>query len=98
MVEDAACTACHKDQHGHIDNVKFPMEDLTSTRCATCHTDHQGPHPVRAAKQALCTDCHVDLDQKAKGMHLTNVSDFGNNHPQFKPTIWTIQAKEFKNA
>ena len=93
MVEDAACTACHKNQHGHIDNVKFPLEDLTSTRCATCHTDHQGPHPVRAAKQALCSDCHVDLDQKVKGMHLTNVSDFGNNHPQFKPTVWTNPSK-----
>jgi len=88
MVEDAACTACHQQQHGHIDKVKFPSEDLTSTRCATCHTDHQGPHPVRAEKQELCSDCHKDLDKKVDEMHLTNVSDFATNHPQFKPTVW----------
>ena len=93
MVEDAACTACHAKQHGHIDKVKFPSEDLTSTRCATCHTDHQGPHPVRAAKQALCSDCHNDLDTKVEGMHLANVSDFATNHPQFKPTVWQDPSK-----
>lgn len=96
MVEDAACTACHKEQHGHIDKVKFPAEELTSTRCATCHTDHQGPHPVRAAKQELCSDCHNDLDQKVDKMHLANVSDFGSNHPQFKPTIWQDPGKGIK--
>ena len=93
MVEDAACTACHTKQHGHIDKVKFPSEDLTSARCATCHTDHQGPHPVRAAKQALCSDCHNDLDTKVEGMHLANVSDFATNHPQFKPTVWQDPSK-----
>ena len=93
MVEDAACTACHTKQHGHIDKVKFPSEELTSTRCATCHTDHQGPHPVRAAKQALCSDCHNDLDTKVEGMHLANVSDFATNHPQFKPTVWLDPSK-----
>ena len=93
MVEDAACTACHTKQHGHIDKVKFPSKELTSTRCATCHTDHQGPHPVRAAKQALCSDCHSDLDTKVEGMHLANVSDFTTNHPQFKPTVWQDPSK-----
>ena len=93
MVEDAACTACHTKQHGHIDKVKFPAEELTSTRCATCHTDHQGPHPIRAAKQELCSDCHNDLDKKVEGMHLANVSDFATNHPQFKPTIWQNPSK-----
>ena len=93
MVEDAACTACHTKQHGHIDKVKFPSKELTSTRCATCHTDHQGPHPVRAAKQALCSDCHNDLDTKVEGMHLANVSDFATNHPQFKPTVWQDPSK-----
>ena len=93
MVEDAACTACHTKQHGHIDKVKFPSKELTSTRCATCHTDHQGPHPVRAAKQALCSDCHNDLDTKVEGMHLANVSDFASNHPQFKPTVWQDPSK-----
>ena len=93
MVEDAACTACHTKQHGHIDTVKFPSKELTSTRCATCHTDHQGPHPVRAAKQALCSDCHSDLDTKVEGMHLANVSDFVTNHPQFKPTVWQDPGK-----
>ena len=93
MVEDAACTACHTKQHGHIDKVKFPAEELTSTRCATCHTDHQGPHPIRAAKQELCSDCHNDLDKEVEGMHLANVSDFETNHPQFKPTIWQNPSK-----
>lgn len=93
MVEDAACTECHTKQHGHIDKVKFPSKELTSTRCATCHTDHQGPHPVRAAKQALCSDCHSDLDTKVEGMHLANVSDFATNHPQFKPTVWQDPGK-----
>ena len=93
MVEDAACTACHTKQHGHIDKVKFPAEELTSTRCATCHTDHQGPNPIRAAKQELCSDCHNDLDKKVEGMHLANVSDFAANHPQFKPTVWQNPSK-----
>ena len=98
MVEDAACTACHTKQHGHIDKVKFPSKELTSTRCATCHTDHQGPHPVRAAKQALCSDCHNDLDTKVEGMHLANVSDFATNHPQFNQQSGKTRVREFKNV
>ncbi|MBH67370.1 MAG: hypothetical protein CMM58_03365 [Rhodospirillaceae bacterium] len=88
MVENDACIACHQAQHGHIDKVTFAKSELNSTRCATCHTDHQGPDPVRATQQALCSSCHMDLATKENKARFANVSDFGTDHPQFKPTIW----------
>ena len=88
MVEDQACIACHQETHEHFDLAQITDPELSSTRCASCHTDHQGPEPLRASKQALCSDCHTNLEAKAKGTKLINASDFGLNHPQFKPTVW----------
>ena len=88
MVEDQACIACHQKTHEHFDLAQFSDPELSSARCASCHTDHQGPEPLRASQQALCSDCHTNLEAKAKGTKLINASDFGLNHPQFKPTVW----------
>ena len=97
MVEDQACLTCHQETHAHFDVVQFTNPDLNSTRCASCHTDHQGPEPLRASQQALCSDCHTNLEAKAEGTKLINASDFGLNHPQFKPTVW-VDASAGKQA
>ena len=96
MVEDAACTACHTKQHGHADLIKYPMPELKNTRCATCHADHQGPIPIRAQKQSICSDCHSNLLAKLDIAPVHNVSDFGNDHPQFRPTIWIDPVKNIR--
>lgn len=92
MVEDAACAACHTEQHGHASIEASMATGITETRCATCHTDHNGPHPIRSERQQLCADCHIELDAAWPQTALLNASDFGTAHPQFKALVWTDPA------
>jgi len=91
-VEDAACTACHTGQRAHASLEASMATGITDTRCATCHTEHNGPQPVRSVKQRLCASCHDGLDANVPDTALLNASDFGSAHPQFRATVWTDPA------
>jgi len=95
-VRDAACTACHSTTPGHVDPVKLvatglvvssSFPELETTRCASCHADHNGSHPALRYDQALCADCHSDLTHNAVASELMDASDFLDDHPQFKVTL-----------
>lgn len=58
-------------------------------RCAACHVEHNTKANIIETSQALCTDCHSDLDTHLKDTKLTNVSDFGTDHPEFSPNVIT---------
>jgi hypothetical protein len=55
-------------------------------RCIDCHVEHQG-ESMPATPQRFCADCHGDLKQRLSDTALPNVSDFGRDHPEFKPAI-----------
>ncbi len=83
-VKDEACTTCHAATAAHADPAKFDLAELTGTRCASCHKDHNGLRGLIRQDQALCADCHRDLIARAPETVLDNVADFSANHPEFK--------------
>ena len=61
-------------------------------RCISCHSEHRGPQGAIPRQQALCARCHQDLLRFAAETKLENASDFGRDHPQFRPTVITDAA------
>lgn len=57
--------------------------------CVACHTEHEGPVELEAANQQFCADCHNGLDARLTDVSFGNASDFGEQHPQFRPRIYT---------
>lgn len=69
-VPDSACVECHT-----VDRHVVATEDtvLGTTRCASCHLEHNEPQQLVNQHQGLCTDCHTDA------------TDFLTGHPEFEP-------------
>lgn len=61
-------------------------------RCVECHTEHNGATPMPATDQRFCSNCHGTLNKNLADTKLLNASDFGNDHPQFEPTIRSVGA------
>ncbi|MBL4870016.1 MAG: cytochrome c3 family protein [Robiginitomaculum sp.] len=59
-------------------------------RCASCHVEHNSREKIMPASQKLCADCHSNLDKTVPHTMLLNVSDFGSDHPEFRPSIITL--------
>jgi hypothetical protein len=55
--------------------------------CSDCHTEHEGAGRMPAPAQAFCADCHGSLKDRLLDTPLGNASDFGKQHPQFRPAI-----------
>jgi predicted CXXCH cytochrome family protein len=88
MVEDDACVACHKETPMHADPVNHPVEQLTDTRCGTCHKEHNAPSSLSRLNDPLCVDCHGAIGDFDPKTTLLDVTHFENDHPQFKPTLF----------
>lgn len=86
-VEDNACIACHEDTGHHFDTQLFTISDAAEGGCTSCHGEHQGPTGSVPAHQSLCTDCHADLTDQEPKTTLINASDFGTDHPEFRPSV-----------
>ncbi len=57
--------------------------------CTTCHSEHEGKTRMAPPAQAFCADCHNGMDARLTDTRLGNASDFGDDHPEFQPSIWT---------
>lgn len=85
VVADDKCIVCHAGTAAHADPVRFPLPEIAQSRCAHCHRDHNGEAGLVRADQELCSDCHRNLHERVTTTTtLTDVGDFGTNHPQFK--------------
>lgn len=58
-------------------------------RCSSCHSEHNTRAKIIPTDQEMCGTCHAKLDASLPHTKLQNVSDFGTDHPQFRPTIIT---------
>ena len=87
MVEDRACVACHTNIRHHADPAKGTFPDILQARCEACHKEHVGARPIVRGDQDFCGDCHGSLAKVSGNGSLLNATDFGNNHPQFRPTV-----------
>ena len=55
--------------------------------CSDCHTEHEGAGKMPPPAQAFCADCHGSLKDRLPDTQLGDASDFGRQHPQFRPAI-----------
>lgn len=63
--------------------------NLPEGRCASCHSEHDGPKGAAASKPSMCADCHSGLSGRLPDTALLDASDFGRGHPEFRPAIVT---------
>lgn len=62
------------------------MFGIKPGRCVECHTEHQGETAMPVTDGRFCTNCHNDMSKRVDTA-LKDAADFGDNHPQFEPTI-----------
>ncbi len=62
------------------------MFGIEPGRCVECHTEHQGTTAMPVTDERFCTNCHNDMSKRVTTT-LKDTADFGDNHPQFEPTI-----------
>ncbi|MFK7841515.1 MAG: cytochrome c3 family protein [Sphingorhabdus sp.] len=56
-------------------------------RCVECHSEHEGSGAMEPTAQKFCADCHNGMDGRLTDTKLENASDFGIEHPQFRPAV-----------
>lgn len=87
-VRDRACLACHEKMPGHVRSASLERELFGTTRCASCHADHNGAEALVRTDEGLCAGCHSDLKRRVPATALRDVGDFATAHPAFKLTLW----------
>jgi len=80
-VRNEECTGCHVDVGRHARSPELAAQ-LAGERCADCHADHRGSAGLAHQEQALCSECHADLERFGE-VRVEKASDFGGDHPQF---------------
>lgn len=93
-VEDGACISCHQSTGHHFDTTVFTIADAAEGGCTSCHGEHQGPSGSIPSFQALCADCHQNLTDQEPKTTLINASDFGSDHPEFRPSVMVDPAAQ----
>ena len=87
QVPDAVCGSCHADIRHHVDPAKYKFPEVAEASCQSCHKEHMGRAHIVRNDQQFCADCHANIQDKAKGLRFENASDFGSNHPEFRPMV-----------
>ncbi|MEL7462550.1 MAG: cytochrome c3 family protein [Pseudomonadota bacterium] len=89
MTTNESCLSCHAEVANHGLIADHPILALDNFRCAACHKEHVGGEAPIEEASLVCTECHENLKEMSPKTDLGNVTDFGNNHPQFRPTLVT---------
>ncbi|MEL6794316.1 MAG: FHA domain-containing protein, partial [Pseudomonadota bacterium] len=89
MTTNESCLSCHAEVANHGMIADHPILALDNFRCAACHKEHVGGESPIEEASLVCTECHANLAELSPKTDLGNVTDFGNNHPQFRPTLVT---------
>jgi len=86
-VGNKVCLGCHTEVENHADPLLFVSSSPQARGCVSCHKEHHGADGITPEAQALCTTCHADMTAVEPSSDLLNASDFGDHHPDFRPTI-----------
>ncbi len=89
QVRDEACLACHGGAENHAVSTMLTLADLGHTTCQSCHKEHQGDKTIVLSNERFCADCHINIKRIYESIDLENASDFGADHPEFRPTVVT---------
>lgn len=97
-VQDADCLACHKKIGDHVDKKTIALPALHDTRCATCHREHVGDFGLMQQNKLYvgtnCADCHAKIKTSFADTKTEKVSDFAQEHPEFRIQVATDLAGE----
>lgn len=63
---------------------------IAEDRCGSCHFEHNGETGVTPENSSFCTDCHRNLKGRAPDIEIYDVGSFKNFHPEFHPTVSTL--------
>ena len=91
MSPDRACIACHESTTTHADPELYDLHAGQGMRCASCHKEHNGDAYLVRSDQALCTDCHENINDRFR-TELPDIADFSSSHPEFRPLLFTVGA------
>jgi hypothetical protein len=86
-VRSSSCMSCHATIGQHADPHLAPTADLNNERCESCHHEHKGVTLATKDDQSDCVSCHADLKSVMPTTKLANVTDFGDGHPEFSPSL-----------
>ncbi|MEQ8859725.1 MAG: hypothetical protein RIC56_13860 [Pseudomonadales bacterium] len=87
-VQDEDCRVCHDALPDHVELDRAGELQLSHTRCATCHREHNEPELLVVRTDAQCTDCHADPEDFVRPLRVAAVSGFSAaHHPEFKATL-----------
>lgn len=90
-VQDSECTACHTTMTDHATADLAAHVGLDTTRCASCHKEHNEPVHLTVDADALCTDCHAAPSWPDHG--LASVAGFSaTDHPPFSADLLHSEA------
>jgi predicted CXXCH cytochrome family protein len=79
--------------HPNLQGFDLAMRKVAGTfgkaqeRCTSCHAEHNGNDGLLLTGQSFCADCHQNLSKSWSKTKLANASDFGTDHPEFRPTL-----------
>jgi predicted CXXCH cytochrome family protein len=91
-VQDSTCLTCHRGLADHAAPALASHVGLDTTRCATCHKEHNEPVHLTISADALCTDCHATPSWPDNG--LASVSGFSAvTHPAFSVSLLVSEAQ-----
>jgi predicted CXXCH cytochrome family protein len=86
-VRDDACLSCHTGTRHHSDDPAIrTVAGFDDVRCASCHREHDAVNGLDPPHPDLCTDCHA-APKFAAFPDLGPASDFGTDHPEFRPQV-----------
>jgi predicted CXXCH cytochrome family protein len=86
-VQNEACLTCHNEVHQHADVAKFQFATFAGARCESCHQEHNGNQTIVLRDQGFCVSCHGNLKSRSPAVTVGNVTDFGTDHPEFRPAV-----------
>ncbi|MCZ6804600.1 MAG: FHA domain-containing protein [Proteobacteria bacterium] len=93
-VKDSDCKECHKNMYAHVDKAVHQVTMLETSKCAYCHQEHNSSLGLKHYGGGLCIDCHKDIKDIVAKTELRDVSDFGNDHPEFMLTLLRNEGKD----
>ncbi|MDX2224483.1 MAG: hypothetical protein SFV21_17150, partial [Rhodospirillaceae bacterium] len=96
-VEDGTCLVCHSGIEHHADPARFKFASFEGESCQSCHKEHQGSATIARSDQGFCVSCHGNLDKHTTDSKLRNVTDFGRDHPDFRPTVLVDSALQISD-
>ena len=82
------CLGCHQSTTHHFDVEAHGTDYIVGDRCADCHQEHSTTGSIIRSDQAVCTNCHADLEQAGfTNGELRPATDFSSNHPDFRVSL-----------